>query len=143
MKFVVRLTLILFAAASAVAGPLAGHRLLVTSVRTGDTEVLVADPETGDLTNLSRSPKSEDRYPCWSPDAKQVCFMSDREHSTNLWVMHADGSHVRRLLTSPKVCYMPSWQCTPRGEETCSYRIARPDQVSVASCSSCARARAR
>lgn len=54
----------------AVAGPLAGHRFLVTSVRTGDTEVFIADPDTGDLTNVSRSPGSEDRYPCWSPDGK-------------------------------------------------------------------------
>src|SRR6185369_12239294 len=37
-------------------------------------------------------------------------------HSTNLWVMNADGLQVRRLLTSPKVCYMPSWQRTPGGE---------------------------
>jgi len=116
MKFLICLTLAMSAAVGVFGGPLAGQRLLVTSVRTGDTEVFVADPETGDLTNLSRAPQSEDRYPCWSPDAKQVCFMSDREHSTNLWVMNADGLQVRRLLTSPKVCYMPSWQRTPRGE---------------------------
>ena len=98
------------------AGRLAGHKLLLTSVRTGDTEVFVVDPETGDAQNLSRSPSSEDRYPCWSPDGRQVCFMSDRENSTNLWIMNADGSHVRRLNRTPAVCYMPSWQKTPRGE---------------------------
>jgi TolB protein len=116
MKLITCLSLILFAAFGAVAGPLAGHRLLVTSIRTGDTEVFIADPETGDMFNVTRAPKSEDRYPCWSPDAKQIVFMSDREHSTNLWICRADGSHVRRLLTSPKVCYMPSWRLTPRGE---------------------------
>jgi hypothetical protein len=31
-------------AVAALAGPLAGHRLLVASVRTGDTEIFVADP---------------------------------------------------------------------------------------------------
>ena len=95
---------------------LSGHKLLVTSVRTGDTEVFVADPTTGDLFNVSRSPKSEDRYPCWSPDGKQICFMSDRESTTNLWIANADGSKVRRLNRTPAVCYMPSWQKTPRGE---------------------------
>ena len=64
------------------AADLSGHKLLVTSVRTGDTEVFIADLTTGDLFNVSRSLKSEDRYPCWSPDGKQICFMSDRE-STN------------------------------------------------------------
>jgi len=109
--------LIMGAAASTVgAANLAGHKLLVTSVRTGDTEVFIADPTSGDLFNVSRSPNSEDRYPCWSPDAKRIVFMSDRAHATNLWICHADGSKVKRLLTSPDVCYMPSWQKTPGGE---------------------------
>jgi TolB protein len=56
------------ASASAGAGELAGHKFLVTSVRTGDTQIFIVDPETGDAINLSRSPKSEDRYPCWSPE---------------------------------------------------------------------------
>ena len=98
------------------AADLSGHKLLITSVRTGDTEVFVADPTTGDMFNVSRSPTSEDRYPCWSPDGKQICFMSDREGTTNLWVCNADGSKVRRLNRTPDVCYMPSWQKTPRGE---------------------------
>src|SRR5215471_583094 len=101
---------------AALSDDLAGHKLLLTSVRTGDTEVFVVDPETGDAQNISRSPKSEDRYPCWSLDGKHVCFMSDRESATNLWVANADGSKVRRLNRTPAVCYMPSWQRTPRGE---------------------------
>ena len=114
------------------AGPLAGHRLLVTSVRTGDTEVFLANPDTGDLTNLSRSPGSEDRYPCWSPDAHRICFMSDREHATNLWVMNADGGRVRRLLVSPAVCYMPSWQKTPAGERIVfGMHGAKPEMASI------------
>jgi len=107
---------LIYATTLTSAGDLAGQKLLITSVRTGDTEVFVVDPETGDAHNLSRSPKSEDRYPCWSPDGKQVCFVSDRENSTNLWIMDADGSHVRRLNRTPAVCYMPSWQKTPQGE---------------------------
>jgi TolB protein len=90
--------------------------LLITSVRTGDTEVFISDPTTGDLFNVSRSPKSEDRYPCWSPDGKRICFSSDREGTTNLWICDSDGSQVRRLNRTTAVCYMPSWQRTPRGE---------------------------
>ncbi|HEY5913824.1 MAG TPA: hypothetical protein VJA21_24815 [Verrucomicrobiae bacterium] len=101
---------------NARAADLSGHKLLVTSVRTGDTEVFIADPTTGDMFNVTRSPGSEDRYPCWSPDARQTCFMSDREGTTNLWICDADGSHVRRLNRTPAVCYMPSWQQTPQGE---------------------------
>lgn len=111
------LLLLLVCLATALpAADLADHRLLITSVRTGDTEVFIANPVTGDLTNVSRSPQSEDRYPCWSPDGKRICFMSDREGTTNLWICNVDGSRVRRLNRTPDVCYMPSWQKTPRGE---------------------------
>jgi TolB protein len=95
------------------AADLSGHKLLVPSVR---TEVFIADPTVGDMFNVTRSPQSEDRYPCWSPNAKQICFMSDREGTTNLWICDADGSHVRRLNRTSAVCYMPNWQQTPHGE---------------------------
>ncbi|MFO0808818.1 MAG: hypothetical protein U0746_09365 [Gemmataceae bacterium] len=97
-------------------GDLTGHKLLLTSVRTGDTEVFVADPETGDMTNLSRSPGTEDRYPCWSPDGKRVAFTRDRGDHKDLWVMDADGKNQRVLVSRAAACYMPSWQATPGGE---------------------------
>lgn len=91
--------------------PLAGHRFLITSTRTGDTEIFVIDPVTGDARNLTRSPQSEDRYPCWSPDGKRVAFTSDRDGTMNLFVMNVDGSEVKQLthLQAPAVAYMPSW----------------------------------
>src|SRR5262249_2716269 len=96
---------------------LLGQKLLVTSVRTGDTEIFIADPVTGDLTNVSRSPNSEDRYPCWSPDGKRIAFTSDRGGGPiNLYVMDAGGGGVQRLLASPGVCYMPSWGPAEDGE---------------------------
>jgi TolB protein len=98
------------------AADLTGYKWLVTSIRTGDTEVFLADAATGDMFNVTRSPKSEDRYPCWSPDGKRICFVSDREGATNLWTCRADGTKVRRLNQTPAVCYMPSWGKTPRGE---------------------------
>lgn len=108
--------LVFLAASLCRAGELAGNKLLLTSVRTGDTEVFVVDPETGDAQNLSRSPKSEDRYPCWSPDGKRVAFTSNRDGPYSLYVMDADGGNVKRLVNNQAVCYMPSWQKTSEGE---------------------------
>jgi TolB protein len=114
------------------AGTLAGHRLLVTSVRTGDTEVFIVDPDTGDAFNVSRSPQSEDRYPCWSPDGRRIAFTSDRNDSTNLYVIGADGTGLKRIVNSPAVCYMPSWQRTPKGERIVfGMHGARPEMASV------------
>jgi len=46
------------------AGELPGHKFLITSIRTGDTEIFLVDPQMGDATNLTRSPQSQERYPC-------------------------------------------------------------------------------
>jgi len=117
------------------AGELAGYKFLVTSIRTGDTEVFLVDPYLGDAKNLTRSPQSEDRYPCWSPDGSQIAFTSDCNGTYNLYVMNADGSNVRQLTheKSPTVCYMPSWSGDGRritfgwhGEKTLICTIA-PD----------------
>jgi TolB protein len=113
-------------------GDLAGHQLLVTSVRTGDTEVFVVDPDTGDMVNLSRSPKTEDRYPCWSPDGKRVAFTRDRDEFKDLLVMDADGRNQRMIVTGKFTCYMPSWQVTPGGERIVFGRHgAKPEMASV------------
>ena len=97
--------------ATCAAGELTGHKLLLTSTRIGDTEVFVVDPETGDAQNLSRSAKSEDRSPCWSPDWKRICFMSDRERMLKIygekpadkrpvWLVRPEGSRAswKRML---------------------------------------------
>jgi TolB protein len=78
-------------------GDLAGYELLVASFRTGDTEIFIVDPDTGDARNLTRSPNSKERYPSWSPDGKWVAFNSDRDGTFNLYVIGADGKNLRQL----------------------------------------------
>ena len=94
-----------------LAGELAGHKFLITSLRTGDTEIFLVDPYMGDAVNLSRSPESEERYPCWSPDGEQIAFTSNRDGAYNLYVMNVDGSNLRQFTRQkdPNVAYMPSW----------------------------------
>ncbi|TAE24444.1 MAG: hypothetical protein EAZ91_20460 [Cytophagales bacterium] len=91
--------------------PGAGHEFLMTSVRTGDTEVFATDPETGTARNLTRSPFTDERYASWSPDGKQVTFTSNRtpDGAFNVFVMDADGSNVRQITfeKAPAVCYYP------------------------------------
>jgi TolB protein len=116
MRVLLCVTLAAAALAPARAGELAGYKLLVTLVRTGDTEVFIADPDTGDLTNVTRSPATEDRYPCWSPDGRRIAFTRDRGEYKDLLVVDADGRNLRTLVSSDVVCYMPSWQATPDGE---------------------------
>lgn len=106
-------------------------RLLTTSIRTGDTDVFWINPLTGDAFNITKAPASEERYPVWSPDGKQVVFTSNRAGATlagasaasttptssplsgafNLYMANADGTNVRQLTkqAAPAVYYFPSW----------------------------------
>jgi len=124
--------IVLVAASVAFGEDLAGRTLLITTVRTRDTEVFAVAPDSGDARNLSRSPGSEDRYPCWSPDGKRVAFISDRSGTPNLYVMDADGGNVRRLVDSKSVCYMPSWQKAKDGERIVfGMHGERPEMASI------------
>jgi TolB protein len=90
-----------------------GSELLITSIRTGNTEVFAVDLTFGDMRNLTRNPSSEDRYPIWSPDGSKVVFTSNRDVSQtwNLYLMDAGGQNVRRLTNVAEggICYFPTW----------------------------------
>jgi TolB protein len=92
-------------------GELRGHEFLMTSLRTGNTEVFRFDPYSGDATNLTRSPNSHQRYPMWSPDGERFLFTSDRDGAYNLFIAKADGSDVEQLthVSPPSAVYLPSW----------------------------------
>ena len=52
-----------------------------------------------------------DITPAWSPDGKQIAFASNRDGTDfKLWVMHADGSHLRQLTSAGfSADVFPSW----------------------------------
>lgn len=49
--------------------------------------------------------------PVFSPDGRQIAFISDRSGAANLWVANADGSHARKLSddTEPAIYTSPAW----------------------------------
>ena len=46
-----------------------------------------------------------------------MAFTSNRDGPYSLYLMDADGNHVKRLVSNEAVCYMPSWQRTADGEK--------------------------
>ena len=85
-SFCLSLAALLLIGAGPAADDFGGHTLIVVSIRTGNTEVFVADPTTGDLRNISRTPHAAERYASWSPDGRQVAFTSDRDGAYNLLI---------------------------------------------------------
>jgi len=110
--------------------------LLITSVRTGDTEIFAVDPVSGNALNLTNAPKSEERYPAWSPDGRQIVFTSNRRdgQTFDLYLAGADGRNARPLTQLPagSVAYWPSytsdgqWIYFNEGNSSHIYRV-RPN----------------
>src|SRR5499427_791209 len=56
-----------------------------------------------------------DSQPKFSPDGKWIAFLSDREGSENVWIMHPDGTEPKQISKDEKAEFAsPNW--TPDGQ---------------------------
>lgn len=56
------------------------------------------------ITNIESS------YPFWSPDGSQIVFQSDRnDDDSEIYIMNADGTGIKRLTNSPGPDQTPVW----------------------------------
>ncbi|OQB23698.1 MAG: translocation protein TolB [Chloroflexi bacterium ADurb.Bin180] len=67
------------------------------------------DADGTGLTDLTKSP-GEDYAPVWSPDGKQIAFVSKRNDETpQIYVMNSDGSDQARLTSGKQYNDSPDW----------------------------------
>src|SRR5271170_5589203 len=67
-------------------------------------------PIEGGAAKLIDGGMAFDRQPKFSPDGKWIAFLSDREGTENVWIMHPDGSGVKQVSKDPNNEFAsPSW----------------------------------
>jgi len=95
-------------------------RIAFNSDRDGDLDIYSVTPGGSALRNLTADSPGEDALPNWSPDGRQIAFMSDRVTPTNptadfeLFVMKADGSQPRQITSNLLDDEDPAWSPSGR-----------------------------
>jgi len=72
----------------------------------GSTEIAIINPDGSEIMVLSQN----GNRPEWSPDGTKIAFVSQREHSQNIYIMNADGTGEVRITYSSDWDWGPlSW----------------------------------
>ena len=74
-------------------------------------DVFTAPIEKGPTRNLTNSSNAHDKWARWSPDGKQIAFISDRTGEEEIYLIAQDGSGDLRQLTrgGQAMRYAPDW----------------------------------
>lgn len=78
-------------------------------------DIFTVPAEKGDVRNLTASPGVREMAPAWSPDGKQVAWLSDRSGEYEIWVAPADGRGEARQLTTGATTYKTGLGWSPDG----------------------------
>jgi Tol biopolymer transport system component len=99
-----------------------GDRIAFTSDRDGDYEIYTIKPDGTDVQRLTSVPGNE-AHSAWSPDGEWIAFASARggfrdesalnpnnpQSYADIYVMRADGTHVRRVTDNQFEEGSPAW----------------------------------
>jgi Tol biopolymer transport system component/tRNA A-37 threonylcarbamoyl transferase component Bud32 len=85
-----------------------GRRVALGSVRSGESEIWLADPDGTNAVQLT-SIGSNSGYPRWSSDGEWIVFHSNLEGQWEVYVIPAAGGKPRNLTSHPATDTWPSF----------------------------------
>ncbi len=112
-------------------GSAASGRIAFEDTETGRSRIWVNDVSTGGLQLQAASTTANNRMPAISPDTSKIAFVSDRDGSSELYVMTINQpATLQRLTTDTTVDENPAWISSTR--LVWSKGVAGADQELVA-----------
>ena len=85
-----------------------GMRLLVSSDRSGNSDLWSLPSTGGDMRQLTIDP-TPDWNPRWSPDGQHVAFYAYRSGKRQIWIQPVAGGPARQVSRSDTGAYWPAW----------------------------------
>ncbi|MFY9609159.1 MAG: hypothetical protein WAU45_11175, partial [Blastocatellia bacterium] len=86
-----------------------GRRVAFTSIRSGDPEIWVSDPDGSNTVPLTSMGALDTNCPHWSPDGQLIAFSSTVEGEFEIYVVPAAGGKPRRLTSHPAIDICPTF----------------------------------
>lgn len=79
---------------------------LAARIQDPEEDIVLLQPDGTAIKRLTND-KFKDRNARWSPDGKQLLFLSNRGGTFEYWMMQADGSGLRRVAPSMALLWAP------------------------------------
>jgi Tol biopolymer transport system component len=93
-----------------------GTQIIFSTYRNGNSEIYVMDVSCvrwledceRSALRLTHHP-AQDRFPAWSPDGRQIAFVSNRTGNDEIFLMDEQGNNVRQLTFTVSSDWHPTW----------------------------------
>jgi len=85
----------------------------------------------GQPTQLTKGPRLQDRYPCWTPDGKSVLFVRDEPAAANIYMVPAEGGEARPITSASDRVSWAAIACSPDGRSVAYFAQDEMDEISV------------
>ena len=76
-------------------------------------DIFTVPAEKGNIRNLTATPGIREREASWSPDGKNVAYLSDRTGEYEIWIRPADGKGEEKQLTTGSKTYKMQLDWSP------------------------------